>query len=150
MCVAFVSSYFLSLSDFDVFFAAKKKHTMVTASAKRSHATHATLDTVEDVNTTDTEANICTRGNISYLVTCDVRYINYFLMCLGKKKMATLGNPQAVDADGLLVDVDVQQVNDNPTTREDKWQDVDQFFHPSVIKDVNGKSKKYRMCKLCQ
>ena len=123
---------------------------MVTASAKRSHATHVTLDTVEDVNTTDTEANICMRGNISYLVTCDVHYINYFLMCLGKKKMATLGNPQAVDADGLLVDMDVQQVNDNPTMCEDKRQDVNQFFHPSVIKDVNGKSKKYRMCKLCQ
>jgi hypothetical protein len=71
-------------------------------------------------------------------------------MCLGKKKTATLGNPQAVDEDGLLVDVDVQQVNDHPSTREDKRQDVDQFFHPSVVKDVNGKSKKYRTCKLCQ
>ena len=90
-----------------MFFAAKKKRTMATASAKRSHATHATLDIVEDVNMTDTEANICMRGNISYLVTCDVRYINYFLMCLGKKKMATLGNLQAVNANGLLVDMDV-------------------------------------------
>jgi hypothetical protein len=43
-------------------------------------------------------------------------------MFLGKRKRAMIGNPQAVDADGLLMDVDVQQVNDNnnPCTYEDK------------------------------
>jgi hypothetical protein len=71
------------------------------------------------------------------------------LVDLGKKKSATLGNPQATDADGLLIDVDVQLVNDNPSTREDKQQDVDHFFRPAVVKDVNGKSKKLRACKLC-
>jgi hypothetical protein len=68
---------------------------------------------------------------------------------IGGNKCATLGNPVAVDADGLLVDVDVQSINDNPPTREDKRQDVDYFFRTAVVKDVNGKSKKYRACKLC-
>jgi len=72
-----------------------------------------------------------------------------FFDVLGKKKSATLGNPQATDADGLLVDMDVQPVNDNPSTREDKRQDVDNFFRAAVVKGVNGKSKKYRACKLC-
>ena len=57
------------------------------------------------------------------------------------KKSTTLGNPQATDANGLLIDVDVQPVNDNPSTHEDKRQDVDNFFHAVVVKDVNGKSK---------
>jgi hypothetical protein len=73
------------------------------------------------------------------------------MLFLGKKKTATLGNPQAVDADGLLVDVDVQQVDDNynASTCEDKRQDVDHFFRTAVVKEVNGRSKKYRTCKLC-
>ena len=64
-------------------------------------------------------------------------------------KRATLGNPVAVDADGLLMDVDVQAIDDSLPTREDKRQDVDHFFGIAVVKDVNGKSKKYRACKLC-
>ena len=45
--------------------------------------------------------------------------------------------------------MDVQDINDNPSTREDKRQDVDYFFRTAVVKEVNGKSKKYRTCKLC-
>ena len=70
----------------------------------------------------------------------------------GEKKSAsraTLGNPQAVDVDGLLMDVNVQPVNDNSSTREDKWQDVDHFFRTAVVKEINSKSKKYRSCKIC-
>jgi hypothetical protein len=37
----------------------------------------------------------------------------------------------AIDADGLLLDVDVQSVEDNPSTCENKWQDIDQFFYPA-------------------
>ena len=58
-----------------------------------------------------------------------------FGVLLGEKKSATLGNPQATDANGLLVDVDVQSVNDTPSSREDKRQDVDHFFCTAVIKD---------------
>ena len=67
----------------------------------------------------------------------------------GKKKCTTLGNPVAVDADGLLVDVDVQPIDNAPPTCEDKHQDVDHFFQAAVVKDVKGKPKKYRDCKLC-
>ena len=77
-------------------------------------------------------------------------YSNHFLNDhTGEKECGTLGNPTALDADGLLADLDVQSVNDNPPTREDKRQDVDQFFYTAVIKDVKGKSKKYSTCKLC-
>lgn len=72
-----------------------------------------------------------------------------FGILLGKNKSATLGNPQATDANSLLVDVDIQSVNDNASSHEDRRQDVDHFFCTAVIKDVNGKSKKYCTCKLC-
>jgi hypothetical protein len=55
----------------------------------------------------------------------------------------------AVDADGLLLDVDVQSLDDNRPTREDKRQDVDWFFRAAFMKEVNGKSKNVRACKLC-
>jgi len=66
-----------------------------------------------------------------------------------KKKHVTPGNPQATDADRLLMDVDVQPVNDMSSACEDKRQDVDHFFHTAINKVVKGKSKKYRLCKLC-
>ena len=72
------------------------------------------------------------------------------LQCFpAKKKHATLGNPVAIDADSLLMDVDVQSINDSPPTCEDKWHDIDNFFGTAIVKDVNGKLKKYCACKLC-
>jgi hypothetical protein len=73
----------------------------------------------------------------------------YFSHVIPGKKRATLGNPQAIDADGLLLDVDVQSVTDNPSTREDKRQDTDHFFRAAFIKVVNGKEKRYRQCRIC-
>jgi hypothetical protein len=61
----------------------------------------------------------------------------------------TLSNPVAIDTDGLLMDVDVQAINDHLPMCEDKCQDVDLFFCIAVVKEVNGKSKKYCACKLC-
>ncbi len=72
-----------------------------------------------------------------------------FNIALGNKRRATLGNPTAVNMDGLLVDVDVQSINDSPPTCEDKRKDTDHFFRIAVTKNVNGKSKKYHACKLC-
>jgi hypothetical protein len=66
-----------------------------------------------------------------------------------KKKRTTLGNPTATDADGLLLDVDVQEIDERGQTREEKRQDVDQFFHPAVVTVVNGKQRKHCICKLC-
>jgi hypothetical protein len=70
----------------------------------------------------------------------------------GKKKgrSGTLGNPVAIDDDGMLVDVQVQEIDDVPrVTREDKRQDVDRFFLGASIKDMKGKSRKYRLCTIC-
>jgi len=72
-----------------------------------------------------------------------------FFDVVGQKKGATLGNPQAMDTNSLLIDVDVQPLDDNPSTQDNKQQDVDHFFHTAVTKDVNSKSKKYCTCKLC-
>jgi len=66
-----------------------------------------------------------------------------------KKKSVTLGNPQAINADGLLMDIDVQLVNNSSSAHEDKHQDINHFFHTAIVKEVNGKSKKYRTCKIC-
>jgi hypothetical protein len=60
-----------------------------------------------------------------------------------------LGNPADVDSDGFLVDVVVQPVNEDTPAYEDKQRDIVQFFHPAVLKVVNGKMKKYFTCKLC-
>jgi hypothetical protein len=108
----------------------------------------ATVETLDDVDMTDAEEDICTKGMIFQIMEVRQRKLMFFDV-LGKKKSVTLGNPQATDADGLLIDVDVQLVNDNPSTYEDKRQDVDNFFRATIVKDVNGKSKKYRVCKLC-
>ncbi|KAI9508330.1 hypothetical protein F5148DRAFT_1149107 [Russula earlei] len=72
------------------------------------------------------------------------------IVFLNDDKSVTLGNPQAIDMDGLHMDVDVQPVNDSSSTHEDKHQDVDNFFQMAVVKEVNGKSKQYHVCKICQ
>jgi hypothetical protein len=80
---------------------------------------------------------------------------NNFIICLvliiiiAKKKHGSLGNPLAVDEEGLLLDVEVQMVDKDPPTREDKRRDVDQFFHPPVDKEIDGKIKKMCLCKVC-
>ena len=69
---------------------------------------------------------------------------------IGKTNSTSLGNPDAVDADGLLMDVDVQPITENNTkSREDRTQDIKEFFHPTFEKTVQGKSKKFRKCKKC-
>ena len=115
--------------------------------AKSKHAALVMVDTIQDDMAT--EQNI--RGEGMFCVSKSRSSTDCFLMLVGtsKKKGATLGNPQAKDADNLLIDVDVQPLDDNPSSREDKRQDVDHFFRTAITKDVNSKSKKYRACKLC-
>jgi hypothetical protein len=66
-----------------------------------------------------------------------------------KKTCALLGNSADIDNDGLLMDVDVQPVDEDVLTpmHEDRRRHIDQFFHPPVLKVVNGKTKKYSICK---
>lgn len=47
------------------------------------------------------------------------------------------------------MDVDIQKIDENGPSREDKRRDVDHFFKSPVEKSVNGKVKKYCICKLC-
>jgi hypothetical protein len=123
------------------FVIAKKKH--ATAATKRKHVV-----LVNDADTMDA-GGIYDKGMV--FLEHDVCQLNSFLsdVVSGKKKSTTLGNPQAIDADGLLMNADVQLVNDHSSTREDKRQDVDQFFRTACVKEVNGVSKRYCMCKIC-
>lgn len=87
--------------------------------------------------------------------THDVRFEFVRVICLvliivvAKKKHGSLGNPVAIDEEGLLLDVEVQQTNESQSTREDKRRDVDQFFHAPVEKEIGGKKKRFCLCKLC-
>ena len=68
---------------------------------------------------------------------------------IGKKRHVSVGNP-AIDSDGFLEDIEVQLIaEDNTKSREDRTQDLKEFFHPTFDKVVQGKSKKYRKCKKC-
>jgi hypothetical protein len=69
---------------------------------------------------------------------------------VAKKMHASLGNPKEVDDEGFLMDVDVQTIDEDPPSREDKRCDVDHFFKsPVEKKDAKGMVKKYCTCKLC-
>ena len=68
---------------------------------------------------------------------------------VAKKKHSSLGNPAAVDKEGLLLDIDVQLADKDPPTHEDRQRDVDQFFDTPVEKTIDGKKKRLCACKLC-
>jgi hypothetical protein len=75
---------------------------------------------------------------------------NFILnIVIAKQTHASLGNPKEVDDEGFLMDVDVQTIDEDPPSREDKRRDVDHFFKSPVEKSVNGKVKRYCICKLC-
>jgi hypothetical protein len=117
------------------------------ASSSQAKGKGPTSVVIDNLDLEDIDENIHEKGtNCLISLTCTDHCSDVFP---GKTKCATLGNPVAVDADGLLMDVDVQSIDDSPPTREDKRQDVDHFFRTAIVKDVNGKSKKYRACKLC-
>jgi hypothetical protein len=110
--------------------------TVTISQAKRRRAV-----TDDDVDMSDAKGDIRNRGMV--FLSHDVRRDFSDVFSGKKKSRATLGNPQAVDADGLLVNVDVQPIDNNSPMREDRQKDVDHFFHTAVIKEVKGKLKKY-------
>ncbi|KAH9039773.1 hypothetical protein EDB85DRAFT_1887188 [Lactarius pseudohatsudake] len=64
---------------------------------------------------------------------------NHPLKKKAAKNTTTLGNPDAVDADGFLEDINVQSIDeDNGLGGADRTQDVKEFFHPTFVKDVTG------------
>ena len=75
---------------------------------------------------------------------------NFILnIVIAKRPHGTLGNPKEVDNEGFLMDVNIQTIDEDVPSREDKRRDVDHFFKSPVEKSVNGKVKKYCICKLC-
>ena len=73
---------------------------------------------------------------------------------LAKKNMIS-GNPDAIDAEGFLADIDVQSIDEDKGPADiDRTQDVKEFFHKPFTKEVTGKDGKkrlklYHKCKHC-
>ena len=82
--------------------------------AKSKHAALVMVDTIQDDMAT--EQNI--RGEGMFCISESRSSTDYFLMLVdtSKKKGVNLGNPQAKDANNLLIDVDLQPLDDNPFT----------------------------------
>ena len=77
---------------------------------------HTGLVNESDLEDTD-EHRLCKKSmNCLIPLTCTDQC--YFFP--DKVDWATLGNPVTVDTDGLLMDVDVQAIDDNLPTHEDK------------------------------
>ena len=96
---------------------AKKKCAMTTTSqaTRKASITVETADGIDMMDTEDTEENIHARGTFFPISNI----VNFFELVSGKKG-STLGNLQVTDSNGLLVDMDVQPVNNNPSTHEDQ------------------------------
>ena len=66
-----------------------------------------------------------------------------------KRKTVILADSEAVDVDGIPIEVDVQFIVDSGSTHEGKTADIDVFFGPSFDHmGTNGKIKHCR-CKTC-
>jgi len=72
---------------------------------------------------------------------------------LSAKKSRTSTAPtssEAVDDDGIPIDVDVQSIAESGSTREGKTADIDEFFGDAYeCTGTNGQVKKHRKCKIC-
>ncbi|KAG6863597.1 hypothetical protein C0993_010921, partial [Termitomyces sp. T159_Od127] len=66
-----------------------------------------------------------------------------------KKPHTLLGNSTAVGDDVLLANLKVQSIEEKKEIHDDKLQDVKHFFHDPIIKQVNGREKRYCICKIC-
>jgi hypothetical protein len=80
----------------------------------------------------------------------DIFWIIYIRSLAKKPRQSALSEPEAIDEDGILVDVEVQSVADSGSTREGKTADLDHFFENAYeCEGANGKVKKHRTCKVC-
>jgi len=128
-------------------FVAKRQHlgALATDAATAPQCKHTKSVTIED-NSKDESDEQSTQSLFS--LTCLV-FVQFWLPLTAKKKHATLGNPVDIDKDEFLLDVKVQEIHKDTPTCQDKQHDVDHFFHPPALKDVNAKTKKYCCCKSC-
>jgi hypothetical protein len=72
---------------------------------------------------------------------------------LKAKRHKSTTDPTEVDSDGILVDIDVIDVNaiTMKMSRKDSNRDLDQFFTEVVsTPGIDGKVRKVRTCKLCR
>ena len=85
------------------------------------------------------------------LVLGTYKEFNYATLLAKKKcKTAIPEESEAVDIDGILVDIDVQSVAGLVSTREGKTADLDKFYGAAFNHvGTNGKVKKHRKCKVC-
>ena len=89
--------------------------------------------------------------NQSQVSPCEIVVQLLLISSTAKRRCRpTLGNPDDRDADGMLIDVDVQSIDDaTALSNEEKWWDIDEFFKAAVTRCVEGKSQKYHACKIC-
>jgi len=72
------------------------------------------------------------------------------LLAKKKRKTAIPEESEAVDIDGILIDIDVQSIPGSVSTREGKTTDIDEFYGAAFIHaGMNGKVRKHRKCKVC-
>ena len=73
------------------------------------------------------------------------------LYYIAKKRVCNpASNPDAVDSDGLLVDIETTLLTTEISTRINVTKDVNEFFdHPYDKRGPNGQPKKHWDCKLC-
>ncbi|KIK47782.1 hypothetical protein CY34DRAFT_8650 [Suillus luteus UH-Slu-Lm8-n1] len=66
------------------------------------------------------------------------------------KSAVVPAEPELVNADGILIDIDVQSLMEPVSTREAKTADINAFFGATFDHTgANGKVKKHRKCKTC-
>ena len=92
--------------------------------------------------------------SMSTIISISTWYLQRIQLChiISKKKRKTAipEELEAVDIDGILIDIDVQSVAGSVSTHEGKTADLDEFYGAAFNHvGMNGKVKKHRKCKVC-
>jgi hypothetical protein len=85
------------------------------------------------------------------LFQCQIIAVELIYPLLAKKTRisATSNKPDAIDANSILVDIDVQPIDSAGSSNTGKL-DIDQFFGPPIdATGRNGVMKEHRKCKIC-
>jgi hypothetical protein len=94
-------------------------------------------------------------GDITQKPRLCALYISYVTtnFIVEKKIRASLGNPRQTDEHGFLADIQVQPIDKKRCTRKEKTTDIEHFFHPAAVQDIDSNGgepqKTRRCCKLC-
>ncbi|KAJ3531266.1 hypothetical protein NM688_g7598 [Phlebia brevispora] len=67
-----------------------------------------------------------------------------------KKRQSSSKPKDDVNDDGILMDINVQEIEDIQPSVSERRKDIDQFFRPTTDRrGINGRMKPHRQCKLC-